>query len=144
MSVLGAGEIDKYGNTNSTKSDAGVYLTGSGGANDAMNAQEVLLITAQSKERFLERLPYLTCPGTRVRTLVSNLGIFERSEGEEFALKECFPGEASLKDRATAIKENCGWDLKVAESVKEVAPPTSEELTLLRILDAKKYCIKNR
>jgi acyl CoA:acetate/3-ketoacid CoA transferase alpha subunit len=144
MSILGAGEIDKYGNTNSTKSDSGVYLTGSGGANDAMNAQEVLLITAQSKERFLERLPYLTCPGTRVRTLVSNLGIFERSEGEEFVLKECFPGEPSLEDRATAIKENCGWDLKVADSMKEVTPPTSEELTLLRILDAKNYCIKAR
>jgi acyl CoA:acetate/3-ketoacid CoA transferase alpha subunit/acyl CoA:acetate/3-ketoacid CoA transferase beta subunit len=144
MSILGAGEIDKYGNTNSTRSGAGVYLTGSGGANDAMNAQEVLLISAQAKERFLEKLPYLTCPGRKVRTLVSNLGIFERAEGGEFVLKECFPGESSLDDRVKSIKENCGWDLKVARHVAEVAPPTAEELTLLRVLDARGYCIKTR
>jgi acyl CoA:acetate/3-ketoacid CoA transferase alpha subunit len=144
LSILGAGEIDKYGNTNSTRSGAGVYLTGSGGANDAMNAQEVLLITAQSKDRFVESLPYVTCPGTRVRTLVSQLGIFERSEGDELLLKECFPADASLEDRVKAVRENCGWDLKVADQVRETAPPTAEDLTLLRILDAKQFCIRTR
>ncbi|MCJ7605410.1 MAG: hypothetical protein MUO19_05170, partial [Dehalococcoidales bacterium] len=56
LSVLGVGQIDKYGNTNSTVTSTGQFLVGSGGANDAANAREVLVIVNQTRDRFPEVL----------------------------------------------------------------------------------------
>ena len=30
------------------------------------------------------------------------------------------------------VRENTGWDLKIAEDVKETHPPTAEEIRILR------------
>ncbi|HDS05742.1 MAG TPA: hypothetical protein ENN95_01750, partial [Deltaproteobacteria bacterium] len=56
VGILGAGQVDKFGNVNTTKiSDAGPYLVGSGGANDVTSgASETIVTLEQSKNRFLE------------------------------------------------------------------------------------------
>jgi acyl CoA:acetate/3-ketoacid CoA transferase alpha subunit/acyl CoA:acetate/3-ketoacid CoA transferase beta subunit len=137
LSVLGAGQIDRKGNINSTTTAEGQFLVGSGGANDATNAQEVLVIINQSKERFAQTLPYLTCPGERVTTVVSTMGVFSKEIGKaELYLVACLPDPElpALEDRIKRARENCGWALKLADRVEEVAKPTKDELKLLRWL----------
>ena len=76
MSILSAAQIDRYGNLNSTKISETSYIIGSGGSNDASNANEVLVVIPQSKRRFVPKVPYITCPGDNMRVIVSDLGIF--------------------------------------------------------------------
>jgi len=137
LSVLGAGQIDRKGNLNSTTTAEGQFLVGSGGANDAANAREVLVILNQSKDRFTETLPYITCPGDRVTKVISTMGVFTKPTGkEELRLTACLPDPKipSLEDRIKRVQENCGWPLKLADKVEELAKPTSDELKLLRWL----------
>ena len=137
LSVLGAGQIERNGNLNSTTTAEGQFLVGSGGANDAANAREVLVILNQSRDRFPETLPYITCPGDSVTTVVSTMGIFVKPNGKaELRLAACLPDSKtpSLEDRIKQVQDNCGWPLKLADKVKEVAKPTPDELKLLRWL----------
>jgi acyl CoA:acetate/3-ketoacid CoA transferase alpha subunit/acyl CoA:acetate/3-ketoacid CoA transferase beta subunit len=136
LTPLGAAQTDKYGNINSTLIPGEMWLVGSGGANDAVNAREVVLVVRQSKGRYLEHVQYITAPGTRVRTLVSQLAVFEKlGENNELSLTACFSGPESIADRINQVKENCGWDLKVSSQVAEIPPPTLEELLTIRMLD---------
>jgi acyl CoA:acetate/3-ketoacid CoA transferase len=48
LAVIGGAEIDKYGNINSTKIPGKLYLAGSGGGNDAVNAAEVMVVMNQT------------------------------------------------------------------------------------------------
>jgi len=137
LSVLGAGQIDRNGNLNSTTTAEGQFLVGSGGANDAANAREVLVILNQSKDRFPETLPYTTCPGDRVTTVVSTMGVFTKPIGKtELRLAACLPDPKlpGLEDRIKRVQDNCGWLLKLSDKVEEVAKPTPDELKLLRWL----------
>ncbi|MCJ7791703.1 MAG: glutaconate CoA-transferase, partial [Dehalococcoidia bacterium] len=146
IGVLGGGQVDKFGNINSTMVSKDVYLTGSGGANDiASGAREVVLVMQQSRVRFLEKVPYITAPGARVSTLVSTMGVFEKlGDGEEFTLTKYLanPDFSSEEEAIKSIKENCGWDVRVSENLKRVGPPTLEELRLLRVFDPQKYYIR--
>ena len=137
MSVLGAGQIDKNGNVNSTRIGDS-FITGSGGSNDAACAGEVVIVAEQSLKRFVEKVPYVTYPGTRVKTIISSLGIFEKLEEDEFVLTGYFadPGLQKHDDIIKKIKDNCGWQLKIAKNVIKLKPPSREELLLLRVLDA--------
>ena len=137
LSLLGAGEIDKYGNINSTKTSTGQFLSGSGGANDAANAREVIIVIEQSPRRFVENLPFITCRGDHVTKVVSTRGIFEKTIGrDELRLTACFPDPAlaSLKEKIRQVQDNCGWKLKLADRVEEMPQPTQSELQLLRSL----------
>jgi acyl CoA:acetate/3-ketoacid CoA transferase alpha subunit/acyl CoA:acetate/3-ketoacid CoA transferase beta subunit len=137
LSVLGAGQIDRNGNLNSTTTAEGQFLVGSGGANDAANAREVIVILNQSKDRFPETLPYITCPGDRVTTVVSTMGVLTKPIGKaELSLVACLPDSKlpDLEDRIKRVQDNCGWLIKLADKVREVARPTPDELKLLRWL----------
>ena len=145
VGVLGGGQVDRFGNINSTWISDELYLTGSGGANDvATGARETVLVMQQSQRRFLEKVPYITGPGTRVKTLVSSMGVFEKLDGDdEFTLTKYFanPAFSSKEEAIKNIKENCGWNLKIAPNPEEVPPPTLAELRLLRVFDPNKYYI---
>lgn len=135
LSVLGAGQIDKYGNINSSRTSHGKFLVGTGGANDAGNADEVIVILNQSKDRFVETLPYVTVKGDRVKTIVSTMGVFKKSSGkEELVLTACFPRprRGSLNQAIQEIENHCGWPLKRAQDVKQLPVPSRDELTILR------------
>jgi len=137
LSILGAGQTDKYGNINSTKTAEGKFLVGSGGANDALNAREAILCLNQKRDRFVDELSYITGRGDAVTTVVSTMGIFKKSNPQdELHLVACFPNpqNQSLEERVGEIRNHCGWDLKTAPVVEEVPGPTPEELKLLRWL----------
>lgn len=139
LSILGAGQVDRHGNINSTKTSRGRFLVGSGGANDALNAREAILCLDQSKDRFVDKLVYVTGGGNSVTTVVSTMGIFRKTKPQdELHLVACFPDPhaRSLAERVKEIRNHCGWDLKTARVVEEVPEPNPEELQLLRWIKA--------
>lgn len=139
LSILGAGQMDKHGNINSTKTSKGKFLVGSGGANDALNAREAIVCLDQSKDRFVEKLAYVTGLGRAVTTVVSTMGIFRKQDPQdELLLMACLPDShnRSLEERIKEIRNHCGWDLKTAPVVEDVPKPSREELRLLRWLIA--------
>lgn len=137
LSVLGAGQVDRYGNINSSRTSEGEFLVGTGGANDSVNAREVILILNQSSKRFVETLPYITARGDRVSKVISTMGIFQKGPGRsELILKACFQEKTriSLEEMVKRIEDNCGWTIIKDKDVKLIPEPAQEELGLLRQL----------
>lgn len=137
MGTIGAGQIDKHGNVNSTKLKQGFFIVGSGGANDiATAARETMVVVRQRPGAFVEKVDYITSPGVNVQVVLSTRGRFEKRGGEELVLTGYYEKEGQSREEAVAeIKELCDWELQVAEDVEALAPPTAEELALLRVFD---------
>ena len=136
LATIGAGEIDRHGNVNSSVGRDGRFLTGSGGANDIVTAaRETLVLAAQRPQTFVERVGYVTSPGERVRCVVSTLGRFEKLDGDELVLTGWFDDGRPGAEVVDEIKRNCGWELRVADEPEALAPASDEELALLRVYD---------
>ncbi len=140
LGSLAAGQIDRYGNINSTIIPGKTYVTGSGGANDiTSSAREVVVSLLQSPQRFVDKVPYITAPGRTVRTVVSNLGVYEK-EYEDGALR--LTGVFGNRPEAQAVeaaRAACGWDLAVAPRLRRFESPTADELALIRLFDPRRY-----
>ncbi len=139
LGAVGGGQIDKDGNVNSTYTGDGTFLVGSGGANDiASGAQELLVTISHSKRRLVDRVPYITMPGARVKTVVTSLAIFERDEAG-FILTGYLPAAGKTPEEAVAnIKAGCAWPMRVAADLKAEPPATTDELQLIRLYDPKR------
>jgi acyl CoA:acetate/3-ketoacid CoA transferase alpha subunit/acyl CoA:acetate/3-ketoacid CoA transferase beta subunit len=136
IAIIGAGQIDRHGNINSTMTADGRFLLGSGGANDITSAAaDTIAVTQQSPNRLVERLPYVTSPGHRVSTLVTDLGVFEKEEGV-FALTRFFPVAGKTEAEVVAhIREQCGFPLKLSSRLRAAEPPAASDLLRLRLYD---------
>ena len=141
LGVLGAGQIDKNGNINSTiirsRKGKDIYLAGAGGGNDiASVAQEVVVVAVHRANRLVEKVRYITCPGTRVSTLATNEGLFVKND-TGFILKGYYPvpGVSDEKERINQIAGACDWQLHAAPQLEKMSSPTPEELKLLRSFD---------
>ena len=143
IAILSTAQVDKYGNLNSTRISADSFLIGSGGGNDAANGKEILLMLPQSRDKLVDNVYYVTCPGAKVRTLVTDRGIFQKQD-EEFVLTNYFPAPTitSPREAISQIRETCGWELKISPQVTEISPPSLEELILLRTFDPQGYFTK--
>lgn len=141
VGAIGAGEIDKFGNVNSTRTSAGEFLVGSGGANDIVtSAAETIVVAAQRVQTFVEKVSYVTSPGARIRCVISTLGRFEKLEGEELVLTGYFAAAGRDREHAVAeIRKRCGWELQVSEEVEELVPASAEELAMLRVFDPERF-----
>ena len=143
MGVLAAGQVDKFGNANSTKIPGVTFLVGSGGSNDiATNTRETVVVINSDSSRLVEEVPYITFPGKNVKTLVTDVGIFEKiGDKGTFTLTAYIPSKASQKaaEAIAEIREKVGWELKVAPNLKQAEPPTHEEVTLLRLFDPRGF-----
>jgi acyl CoA:acetate/3-ketoacid CoA transferase alpha subunit/acyl CoA:acetate/3-ketoacid CoA transferase beta subunit len=140
IGILGGGQIDRFGNINTTRiSPTGPFLVGSGGANDvASGASECLVAMDQSKERFVDNVSYVTSPGLKVSTVVSQLGILEKEFGKnELELTAYFPisSTASQEESIQAIRQKCGWKLKVRDQLLVLPRPSAEDIKFLRCFD---------
>jgi acyl CoA:acetate/3-ketoacid CoA transferase beta subunit len=141
LGVLGAGQVDRAGNLNSTLIPGARYLTGSGGANDvASAAAEVLVAAWQDRRRFVDKVAYVTAPGRAVRTVVSQLAVFEKSDAHgELEVTAYLPAAGATADDAVrAIRAACGWEVRVAPGLVAEPPPAADELTLLRVFDPRR------
>ena len=151
VGFLGAAQIDRFGNINSTV--IGAYarpktrLPGSGGACEiAINARQVFVIMRQSRRSFVERIDFRTSPGNlggaeqaeKIRRLggwlgrgpsvvVTDLGIYHFDETGEMRLDSLHTG-TSLE----AVRETIGWEVKMADDLVTTPPPTADELRLVR------------
>jgi acyl CoA:acetate/3-ketoacid CoA transferase alpha subunit/acyl CoA:acetate/3-ketoacid CoA transferase beta subunit len=141
LGVLGAGQIDKYGNINSTiirsRKGEDIYLAGAGGGNDiASTAQEVVVVAMHRANRMVEKVNYITCPGTRVSTLATNEGLYMKDDSEFILKAYCPKPEISEeKERINEIAKTCDWQLNNAHHLEKLSPPASNELKLLRSFD---------
>ncbi|HKS73912.1 MAG TPA: CoA-transferase [Terriglobales bacterium] len=149
LGFLGAAEVDRFGNLNSTEVRGPKGLTrlpGSGGACDiASLAQRFVVLLDHGKQRLPERVSFLTSPGNgdgkgwRKRVglprggpaaVITTKGILRfDGEGEAF-LASVHPG-VEVND----VLENTGWDLRVAEDLLTTPEPNREELAAIRQYD---------
>ena len=148
VGFLGAAQIDRFGNLNSTV--IGSYrqpttrLPGAGGAPEiAAHAKEVFVVLRQSPRSFVERLDFVTtagylhggdarersgAPGRGMTRVITDLGVLAPDPTtRELTLIALHPG-VSVGDARGAT----GWPLRVADDVTESRPPTDEELRMLR------------
>jgi glutaconate CoA-transferase subunit B len=146
---LGGAQIDPYGNLNSTvigeHAHPKVRLPGSGGANDVgSHCWQTIAIMRHGKQRFVEKVDfvttpgYLTGPGAREKAglppgtgpyrVVSNLAILGyHPETKRMMLLATQPGVT-----VEQVVEETGFELAMADKIEENAPPTDEELRILR------------
>ena len=143
IGAIGAGQIDREGRINSTWGADGRYLVGSGGANDiASTADELVVTIKHGRSRMVERVPYVTAPGDRVRTIVTTQGILRRTDGE-FELVSYFPRSGESEAEAVArIRESTGWPLKVSGRLAKESPPTQRELRTIRQFDPRRAFLR--
>jgi glutaconate CoA-transferase subunit B len=147
LGFLGGGQIDRYGNLNSTA--IGDYLrpkvrfSGSGGSADvAALSGRTVIIARHEKRRFPERVDYITSPGwleggdSRERAglpgggpaaLVTTMGVIRYHLGtREPWLASYHPGHTPEQ-----VQAETGFPLDISEAA-ETMPPTEEELDILR------------
>jgi len=135
IGFLGAAQIDRHGNLNSTVigdyATPKVRLPGGGGAPEiATSVADVFVMLRQTPRAFVQQLDFKTSRGDRVRVVVTDLGILEPRDGE-LTLVGVHPG-VSVDD----VRAATGWALQVAEDVAVTEPPTVLELEALRALEA--------
>jgi acyl CoA:acetate/3-ketoacid CoA transferase beta subunit len=146
---LGAAQIDKYGNLNTTVIGSHdrpkVRLPGSGGANDLGSlCNKTITLMRHDKLRFVNKLDYLTTPGylsgpgareeaglpadTGPYRVITQLGVLGfHGASKEMMLLSVHPGVT-----VTDVVENTSFDLVIPENVATTSPPRDEELMLLR------------
>ncbi|MFB6129959.1 MAG: CoA-transferase subunit beta, partial [Salinigranum sp.] len=151
VGIIGAGQIDRYGNTNSTVvigdesyQRPKVRLPGSGGSNDIMTSCGRSIVMMRQKRRaFTEELDYMTAPGyldgpgARERhgfggggpsAVITDMGVFGfDDETKEMTLVSTHPG-VDVDDVRDAVE----WDLRVAPEVATTDEPTRGEVAVLR------------
>jgi len=147
IAFLGAAQIDRYGNMNSTV--IGDYLrpkvrfSGSGGACDAGSLASGFIVFMQhGVQKFVEKLDYLTTPGWLTGgdsrqhagyrhggpiAVVTNLCVLKFDEvTHEMYLAERYEGVTPEH-----VQENTGFPLDVSRATV-AEPPDAEELRILR------------
>ena len=131
VGFLGAAQIDRWGNLNSTV--IGEYaapttrLPGSGGACEiAQNAKSIFVIMRQGRRSFVDRLDFRTSVGSRVRVVVTDLGVYHLADGE---LQIDALHEGVTLDQ---VREAMGWSPRVSPDLGQTAPPSAAELILIR------------
>ena len=146
LACLGGAQIDRRGNVNSTVIPSGAFLVGSGGGNDVASVcAEAIVVALLTPERTPSECGYITSPGQAVRALVTDFGILERSDAKsDLVLTAVALGPESKDERIAAAVAACGWDLEVAETVRELEPPTQDEVNSLRTWDPQAWFLRNR
>lgn len=83
---------------------------------------------------FLGRVDFVTSPGIRVTTVVTDIGIFEKESGPHELRLAATLGEGAERPDALEALAKLGWNVNPETEVKVEEPPTSTELQLLRAI----------
>jgi glutaconate CoA-transferase, subunit B len=151
VGFIGGAQVDRFGNVNSSFIGAvtrpKVRLPGSGGANDIVSlCREVLVLTAHEPRRFTEAVDFVTSPGwlrggdSRRRSgllfggvarVVTTLGILGFDPASRQMRLEAVHAGVTVEQ----VRASTPFDLPVVDSLATTAPPTDQELRILRELD---------
>ncbi len=143
LACLGAAQVDRRGNLNTTEIPDGPFLVGSGGGNDVVSVcAEAVIVATLTPARTPEQCGYVTSPGERVRAVVTDLGMLEKLDGGELVLTAVPAGEGSREQRVAVAVAACGWKLRVADSVRELEAPSADEIAALRRFDPRGYLLR--
>jgi len=150
VALLSTSMVDRYGNCNTTV--VGPYenpiyrLPGGGGATEIAGLAKRLiwLIDDHSKRRLAEKLDFITDPGyldgfdSRIKAgypadtgpelIVSPLCIMRFDPTTKEAYLDALHPNITVEQ----VLENTGWDLKVSKEVKQIDPPTMQEIKICR------------
>lgn len=153
VGFLGAAQIDRFGNLNSTV--IGSYgkphtrLPGAGGAPEiAANAKQTFVIMRASPRSFVTRIDFRSSAGfleggdARAKSgmrgggpqaVITDFGVLTpAAPSNELTLTALF-ADASVEEARAAI----GWELAVGDELEMLAAPTPHELFVLRALNAR-------
>ena len=86
----------------------------------------------------MEMVDFVTSPGSRVQTVVSTHGVYQKRPGvgEELVLTGAFESAGdSPEEVVDAIRARCEWPLHVADPVAWLPRATEQEIALLRLFD---------
>ena len=109
---------------------------GSGGANDLGNAaQEILVVANQRAQTFVPQVDYITTPGSRVRNVVSSMGLYERRDGELVLVGVFESAGEEPREVVESIRARCGFELRVADELLNLSRASDEEIATLRLFD---------
>ena len=144
---LGVGQVDKFGNINSSylgSPPEAQRITAAGGAPEFASYAKETILTMRGTG-FVEKLPYLTSPGwlgggdereksgrytpgSGPSLLLTPKAMFRfHPVTKEMYLDALFPGY-TVED----IKKDVPWDLKIAGTLSHFPIPTDEEIHFLR------------
>ena len=151
VGFLGAAQLDRFGNINTTVIGADyahptVRLPGAGGAPEiAAACKEVIVVIRQSRRTFVDRVDFVTSvgfgdgTGSRQRLgltgagpsrIITDLGVLRPDpKTSELVLAAIYPGGS-----VNEINDRTGWELRVSDDLRELAPPSDAELAALRRL----------
>ena len=148
VGFLGGAQIDKYGNLNThvigDYRRPQVRFAGSGGNNDiGAGCKRTIVMMLHQKRRFPERVDFITTPGylsgkgQREKlhlpgggpsVVVSTLGILRfHPDTREMYLESHHPGVT-----IEMIKGNTGWNLTIADPIRETERPAPDLIRILR------------
>jgi len=149
LGFLGAAEVDRYGNLNSTqvRGPKGlIRLPGSGGACDiASLAQRFVVLLDHDKQRLPERVSYITSPGNgeggnwRQRVglprggpsaVITTKAVLRFNDDGEAYLASVHPGVS-----VDNVVNNTGWQLRVSDDLIQTPEPSAAELNAIREYD---------
>jgi glutaconate CoA-transferase subunit B len=146
---LGVGQIDKYGNINTSflgTPPAAQRITAAGGAPEFYAYAKKTILTMKGRG-FVEKLPYITSPGylgggderdksgrytpgSGPEILITPKGIFKfHPQTKEMYLDALFPG-VDLDE----VRADIPWELKIADPLGSFPVPEDEEILFLRRL----------
>lgn len=151
LGMLGAAEVDRFGNLNSTEVvDAAGGLTrlpGSGGAADIISlARRTVILVPQEKRRLVERVRFRTSPGYgdgpdfRERAglppggptaIVTTHAVFRFDR----AIAEAYLSEVFLGITVDHVLAGMSWSPRVAQPLGMTRPFEDEEIAALRRID---------
>ena len=149
LGFLGAAEVDRFGNLNSTEVRGAKGMTrlpGSGGACDiASLAHRFVVLLEHGKHRLPERVAYVTSPGNgdgagwRRRmglprggpsAVITTKAVLRFGEDGEAYVASVHPG-IEVSD----VLNNTGWDLRVSARLAPTPEPSAAELQAIREYD---------
>jgi glutaconate CoA-transferase, subunit B len=150
VGFLGAAEVDRFGNLNTTwghRHNEMQRLPGSGGACDiACLARRTVVLLNHERTRLVERVGHITSPGFGIgdgwrrkqglppvsgpSAMITTLGVLRFGHDGEAYLASVHPG-ISVEE----VLANTGWTLRVADELIETLPPSEPELKAMRELD---------
>jgi glutaconate CoA-transferase subunit B len=157
VGFIGAAEVDRFGNLNTTwgrEKGRPIRLPGSGGACDiACLSQRTVVILAHDSRRLVSRVEYITSPGngddagwrrshglparSGPSAVITTMGVLRFNKNGEAFLASVHPGI-----RVEDVLINTGWSLKVAEALTETPAPTERELAAIREIDPNHFWTK--